>query len=65
MSDSISVDNGKYTFIVSGDGTIRIDRYGEPWIANFDGAGDRAVMALVYEAIDLRNEVAKLKGGPG
>jgi len=55
--ESITVD-GKYTFEVDGTGVIRVLRYGQPWIDGVDlkfTIGEKAIMALVYRAIELEN----------
>jgi len=59
MITKVSVENGKYTFIVE-DGIISCLRFDKPWI----GAGEfflgaKAIMALIFELeqarIDLEN----------
>jgi len=49
----VKVSNGKYEFIVN-KGNIEILRYGEKWIESFEGAGSKAVMALISALAEAR-----------
>jgi hypothetical protein len=47
----ITVENGKYTFIVEGStGKVKCERYGEPWFV-FD-ACEKALIALIHKCVD-------------
>ena len=52
----IDVDDGKYTFVLGADSTLRIERYGELWVTL--SQGPNAVLALMYEIAELRTDYA-------
>jgi hypothetical protein len=45
----LSVDDGKYTFILKG-GSLHILRYGEKWVVQ--PAGQKAIIALMHEVAE-------------
>jgi hypothetical protein len=57
--NSITLLDGKYTFVINEEYQVEILRYGDPW-REFP-LGDNAVYALVAHAIELEAENAKLK----
>jgi hypothetical protein len=59
-AQSINLLGGKYTVVVDpGAGIYRAERYREPWR---DLTGDKLVLAMFDEIVDLRAELAS-KGG--
>jgi hypothetical protein len=57
MTTSISLLDGKYTFIINDQLQVVVLRYGEPW-RQFE-VGDKAMYSLVTYAIELEEELAK------
>jgi hypothetical protein len=57
MNNSISLLDGKYTFIINDQLQVVVLRYGEPW-RQFE-VGDKAMYSLVTYAIELEEELAK------
>lgn len=56
----LPVDNGKYIFLMySGDWRIHVLRHEEPWL--IIEKGYNAIFALLYECIEAKEELRKLK----
>jgi hypothetical protein len=59
VANSITLLDGKYTFVINDQLQVEILRYGEPW-RQFE-VGDKAMWTLVTHAIELEAENWKLK----
>lgn len=56
---SVTVDDGKYTFLLKeGDWRIHVLRYGEPWLV-FD-RGTNAIFSLMAELEEAREKLSAL-----
>lgn len=56
----LPVDSGKYTFLMyEGDWRIHVLRYNAPWL--IIDKGHNAIFSLLYEAIEVKEELEKLK----
>jgi hypothetical protein len=58
MSFELEVDGGKYTLILSEQGSLYAKRHGEPWR---DLAGDGFILALGQDLIEAQEKLAELQ----
>lgn len=58
MPDRLEVDE-KYTVIGLESGSLRVERYGEPW-RNL--VGDKLVLVLAQELLEAREKIRDLEG---
>ena len=56
----VSVNDGKYTIVISDNGRMHALRYGEPWAR--DLAGDNLVYWLAVELAEAREQLRVLEG---
>lgn len=54
----ISVDNNKYTVVLSPNGSAKVLRYGQWWQ---DITGDKFIAAMATELYDVRQENERMK----
>ncbi|WAB25062.1 hypothetical protein M3_0111 [Lysinibacillus phage vB_LfM_LysYB1] len=54
---NVSADNGKYRFLLTKDGEVRVLRYEEPWLVN--PTGSKALIALMDKVERLENGLNK------
>lgn len=57
----VSVDEGKYTFIIHKNSRIEILRYGDEWIKDWVGHGANALIAMICELEECRNTLKKIE----
>lgn len=60
LETRVAVEGGKYLFIVD-NGRVRIGRHGEPWIADLQCPGIKAIMALIFELEEAREALKRIR----
>lgn len=57
----VTIENGKYTWIVGPTGAISALRYGQPWIAEGEiTIGSKALLCLIAELSDARQALKEI-----
>jgi hypothetical protein len=59
-SNSVVIEDGKYTITGIETGRLKALRYGEPWS---DLVGDKFILSMAQEIQQLRAELARVNGG--